>query len=328
MKLVYSDKARLPIGEHIFHAGKYRAIREHLLRSGAFTEDDFLSPEACSDKDLLLVHSRMWVDKIREGALTMREELQLEVPYSLDLVEAFCYMTGGSILASGLALQHGCAVHLGGGFHHAFADHGEGFCLVNDIAVAIRRMQRDRRIARAMVVDCDVHQGNGTAAIFGAGNAEPLPQQNWAASSLARLAAHVQGRKAQDVFTVSLHQADNYPYWKPPSSIDVDLPDGTGDAEYLEWLESALREAGERCQAKMPELLCYVAGADPYRDDQLGGLALTMAGLMERDRIVYRFAFNNGIPVMTMLAGGYARRLEDTVSIHVNTVMAAKEVFG
>jgi acetoin utilization deacetylase AcuC-like enzyme len=326
MKLVYSDKAKLPIGEHIFHADKYVRIRERLRQSGAFADGDFLAPEPCRDEDLLLVHTKLWVEKVLGGMVSTREELELEIPYSTELVEAFCYMTGGSTLASKLALQHGCAVHLGGGFHHAFADHGEGFCMLHDVAVAIRCMQRDGRIARALVVDCDVHQGNGTAAIFGGGGNPPFPPESWTAPPApSGQGARVRTSGAGDVFTVSLHQQNNYPFWKPPSSIDVDLPDGTCDADYLEWLETALEGARERFR---PDLLCYIAGADPYCEDQLGGLALTMAGLMERDRTVYRFARTHGFPVMTTLAGGYARKAEDTVTIHVNTALTAKEIFG
>jgi acetoin utilization deacetylase AcuC-like enzyme len=326
MRLVYTDKAKLPIGEHIFQSSKYAAIRNHLLEAGAFQEREIVAPERCRDEDLLLVHTKLWVDKLKQGTMSTREELELEVPYSKELAEAFCYMTGGSIMAAGLALEEGCCVHLGGGFHHAFADHGEGFCLVNDVAVAIRCLQRDGRIARAMVVDCDVHQGNGTAAIFGTGDPEPFPRASWSASLLApKRAAHVKTSATRDVFTVSLHQESNYPYWKPPSSIDVNLPEGTSDGEYMEWLETALKGARERFQ---PELLCYIAGADPYAEDQLGGLGLSIEGLKERDRRVFRFARDNGFPIMTTLAGGYARKPEDTVTIHVNTALAAKEVFG
>jgi acetoin utilization deacetylase AcuC-like enzyme len=326
MRLVYTDKAKLPIGEHIFYSGKYGAIREQLLKAGAFRESEFVAPEPCRDEDLLLVHTKLWVEKLKHGTMSTREELELEVPYSKELAEAFCYMTGGSMLAAELALEDGCCVHLGGGFHHAFADHGEGFCLVNDVAVAIRVMQRDGRIARAMVLDCDVHQGNGTAAIFGTGDPEPFPRASWSASLLApRRAAHVKTSATRDVFTVSLHQESNYPYWKPASSIDVNLPDGTSDAEYMEWLKTALNGSRERFE---PELLCYVSGADPYAEDQLGGLALSIEGLKERDRTVFRFARDNGFPIMTTLAGGYARKAADTVTIHTNTVLAAKEVFG
>jgi acetoin utilization deacetylase AcuC-like enzyme len=266
------------------------------------------------------------VEKLKRGTLSTREELELEVPYSKELVEAFLYMTGGSIVAAEQALRDNCCVHVGGGFHHAFADHGEGFCLINDVAVAIRCMQRDGNIARAMVIDCDVHQGNGTAAIFGTGDPEPFPRASWAASLLAPTrAAHVKTTASRDVFTVSLHQESNYPHWKPASSIDVNLPDGTTDSEYLEWLQTALKGAQERFE---PELICYIAGADPYKGDQLGGLAMTIDGLKQRDLMVFNFARDHGFPIMTTLAGGYAQDPEDTVTIHANTALAAKEVFG
>jgi acetoin utilization deacetylase AcuC-like enzyme len=326
MLLVYCENAVLPIGEHIFRQGKYSAIRKCLLERRAFEEHDFVAPLPCREQDLLLVHTPLWVEKLKRGTMSMREELELEIPYSKELAEAFCYMAGGSILAAELALRDRCCVHLGGGFHHAFADHGEGFCLINDIAIAIRCMQHEGRIARAMVLDCDVHQGNGTAAIFGTGTPEPYPMASHSASLFGpRRAAHMQSAEARDVFTISLHQENNYPYWKPPSAIDVNLPDGTTDAEYLQWLDSALQQSLEHFE---PELLCYVAGADPFAEDQLGGLALTIEGLKQRDRRVFHFARDHGFPVMTTLAGGYARDPTDTVTIHINTVLAAKEIFG
>jgi acetoin utilization deacetylase AcuC-like enzyme len=324
--LVYSDKARLPIGDHVFHSDKYRGIRERLLRTGTFSESDFLPSPHCEEKDVLLVHTRLWVDKLQRGTLSTREELELEVPYSKELVEAFWYMTGGSIVAAQQALRNHCCFHIGGGFHHAFADHGEGFCLINDVAVAIRCMQRDGLIARAMVIDCDVHQGNGTATIFGIGGTEPFPRALWPAAKVgAKREANVRTSETRDVFTVSLHQESNYPEWKPPSSIDVNLPDGTTDSEYLDWLATTLKEAKARFE---PELICYIAGADPFKEDQLGGLAMTIDGLKQRDLMVYNFARDNGFPIMTTLAGGYAQNPEDTVTIHANTALAAKEVFG
>ena len=325
-RLVYSEKARLPIGEHVFHAGKYRAMRERLLALGAFSEGDFIEAPAAREEDVMLVHTRLWVEKLKKGTLSTREELELEIPYSKALVDAFWHVTGGSITAAELALRNESCVHLGGGFHHAFADHGEGFCVINDVAVAIRCMQRDGQIARAMVIDCDVHQGNGTAAIFGTGDPEPFPRASWTASLLApSRAANVKTSAARDVFTVSLHQESNYPHWKPASSIDVNLPDGTTDAEYLEWLDTALKGARDRFE---PELICYIAGADPYKYDELGGLAMTIEGLKQRDLAVFHFAHDHGFPIMTTLAGGYAQNVEDTVTIHTNTALAAKEVFG
>jgi acetoin utilization deacetylase AcuC-like enzyme len=326
LRLVFSEKSTLPIGDHVFHSGKYAAICDRLVSSGAYAPADFLTPAACSDSDLLLVHTQLWVEKLRKGTLSTREELELEVPYSKELVDAFMHVTGGSIMAARQALRDQCCVHIGGGFHHAFADHGEGFCVVNDIAVAIRCMQRDGLIVRAMVIDCDVHQGNGTAAIFGTGDPEPFPRAAWSASLLSpSRAANVKTSATRDVFTVSLHQESNYPYWKPASSIDVNLPDGIKDHEYLEWLRIALDGAVERFE---PELICYVAGADPFQGDLLGGLGLTFDGLKERDRMVFEFARERGFPIMATLAGGYAEDPADTVTIHTNTALAAREIFG
>jgi acetoin utilization deacetylase AcuC-like enzyme len=213
------------------------------------------------------------------------------------------------------------AVNIGGGFHHAFPDHGEGFCMIHDVAVAIRRMQRDGKIRCAMTVDCDVHQGNGTAAIFAGTRtaSEPLPSAPTAASRTKTRS------NVGDVFTISLHQENNYPAWKPPSSIDIDLPDGIGDDDYLAWLDNALSSGLRQFD---PELLCYIAGADPYREDQLGGLSLTLDGLKKRDELVFNVARARNIPMMVTYAGGYARNIEDTVTIHCNTVTAAKEVFA
>jgi acetoin utilization deacetylase AcuC-like enzyme len=252
--------------------------------------------------------------------------MELEIPFSPELVRAFWLAAGGSILAAEHALKDSVAINIGGGFHHAFPDHGEGFCMIHDVAVAIRRMQHDSKIRTAMTVDCDVHHGNGTAAIFGGVRipSDPLPSATAATLDPAR-PAKIRNAHAGDVFTISLHQENNYPAVKPPSSIDVDLPDGIGDDEYLGWLDNALSSGLRQFE---PDLLCYIAGADPYRDDQLGGLALTIEGLKKRDELVFRVAKARGIPVMVTFAGGYARRVEDTVAIHYNTVIAAKEVLG
>jgi acetoin utilization deacetylase AcuC-like enzyme len=272
------------------------------------------------------VHTPAYVEKLKTGTLSEREELELEVPNSPELVQAFWLSAGGSILAADYALTNGVAVNIGGGFHHAFPDHGEGFCMIHDVAVAIRRMQRDGRITRAMTVDCDVHQGNGTAAIFAGVRVPTGRLPSTSASTLNPAAsAKVRNAHAGDVFTISLHQENNYPMWKPPSSIDVDLPDGIGDDDYLAWLDNALSSGLRQFE---PELICYIAGADPYREDQLGGLALTIEGLKRRDELVFRVARARNIPVMVTYAGGYAQRLEDTVTIHCNTVIAAKEIFA
>ncbi len=245
-KLVYSDAYYLPIGEHVFPAEKYRRIRDRLLAVGVAEANDFLEPEPATDQDILLVHKPEYVHKLKTGTLTPREEMELEIPYSRDLVEAFWLAAGGSILAARRAVTDGVGISIGGGFHHAFPDHGEGFCMIHDVAVAIRRLQRDDKIRTAMTVDCDVHQGNGTAAIFAGTRTASALLPSAGASTLdssslsSALPGKSRGAHAGDVFTISLHQRNNYPLWKPPSSIDVDLPDGVEDNDYLAWLDNAL----------------------------------------------------------------------------------------
>ena len=327
-KLIYSDGYHLPIGQHVFPAEKYRRVSERLLTTGLACPEDFLTPEPATDEDILQVHKPDYVRKLKTGTLSAREQQQLEVPYSPELVQAFWLAAGGSILAARKALEDGVAISIGGGFHHAFADHGEGFCMIHDVAVAIRRMQHDGKIRRAMTVDCDVHQGNGTASIFAGTRIPTSPLPSWSAPVLGTAPGEEQADALHehdgDVFTISLHQQNNYPALKPPSSIDIDLPDGIGDYDYLAWLDNALSSGLRQFE---PELICYIAGADPYKDDQLGGLALTLEGLQKRDELVFRVARARNIPIMVTYAGGYARKVEDTVTIHCNTVAAAKSVF-
>jgi len=294
-KLIYCDDYDLNLGSHVFPSQKYRMIHDRLLADGIAAPDDFLAPEPASDEDVLRVHSQEYVRKLKTGALSAEEIARLEIPYSKELMHASWLGAGGSILAGRRALQDGWAANIGGGFHHAYADHGEGFCVLHDVAIAIRRLQFDRAIDRAMVVDTDVHQGNGTAAIFGGDG---------------------------DVFTLSIHQERNYPYPKPASTMDINLPDGIGDQDYLAILEKHLHDA---FQEFAPQILFYVAGADPYREDQLGGLALTMEGLAKRDALVFDYAKRNRVPAAMTLAGGYARRVDDTVRIHVGTVLAMRD---
>jgi acetoin utilization deacetylase AcuC-like enzyme len=335
-KLIYSNGYYLPIGQHVFPAEKYRRVHDRLLETGVAQTGDFLEPQPATDQDILLVHTPEYVSKLRTGTLSPREEMALEVPFSAELVEAFWLSAGGSILAAQHSLIDRVAINVGGGFHHAFPDHGEGFCMIHDVAVAIRRLQRDHKIRTAMTVDCDVHQGNGTAAIFGSTRtaSEPLPSAGPTTRSSSAQNSSAQNSSppsktrdafAGDVFTISLHQHNNYPPYKPPSSIDVDLPDGTGDDDYLAWLDNALSSGLRQFE---PDLLCYIAGADPFREDQLGGLSLTIEGLKKRDELVFRVALARDIPVMVTYAGGYARNVESTVTIHANTVIAAKEVFA
>jgi acetoin utilization deacetylase AcuC-like enzyme len=308
-KLIYSDDYFLPIGSHVFPAEKYKCVRDRLLNTRVAEACDFVAPHCASDEDVLLVHTPRYVEKLKTGTLRAREELAMEIPFSPELVQAFWLAAGGSILAAEHALDDGVTINIGGGFHHAFPDHGEGFCMINDVAVAIRRMQRDEKIRTAMTIDCDVHQGNGTAAVFAPMSIPDMTRTK---------------RSPSDVFTISLHQENNYPAFKPPSSLDMNLPDGMEDAEYLACLRNAIDLGLSKIK---PELICYVAGADPYFDDQLGGLSLTIEGLKQRDAMVFQFAKAEGIPVMVTFAGGYAHKLEDTVTIHSNTIVAAKEIF-
>jgi len=295
-KLVYHERYDLNLGPHVFPSQKFRLIYEMLLREGLAKEQDFLKPDAATDEDILRVHTADWVRKLKTGTLTASEVMLLEVPYSPELVEAVWLAAGGTILAAQSALRDGFGSNLSGGFHHAYPEHGEGFCAIHDVAVAIRRLQTDGAIKKTIVVDTDVHHGNGTAAIF---------------------------RDDPTVFTLSMHQLNNYPGYKPPSSLDLNMHDGVEDEEYLGALIPAVKKALDKFQ---PEILFYVGGADPYCEDQLGGLSLTKAGLKRRDRSVFEEARQRGIPVVTTLAGGYARRVEDTVRIHVNTILAANEV--
>ncbi|MGH9687100.1 MAG: histone deacetylase family protein [Candidatus Acidiferrales bacterium] len=293
--LIYSDDYDLNLGPHVFPSQKYRLIRNRLLAEAIAAPEDFLAPAPASDDDVLRVHDQDYVRKLKTGKLSREEIMRLEVPYSKELVQAAWLAAGGSILAGQRALHDGWAANIGGGFHHAYADHGEGFCVLHDVAIAIRRLQFDRAIQRAMVVDTDVHQGNGTAAIFGCDG---------------------------DVFTLSIHQERNYPYPKPPSTVDINLPDDIGDADYLAILQKHLHRA---FQMFSPQILFYVAGADPYREDQLGGLSLTMDGLARRDALVFDYAKRNGVPAAMTLAGGYARLVDDTVKIHAGTIVAMRD---
>ena len=297
-KLVYHDGYDLNLGSHVFPSRKYRLIRDHLLAEGFAKPEDFVAPEPASDDDLLRVHDRGWVTRLKNGTLDYMELARLEIPYSHEMVEAFWLAAGGSILAARLALRDGVGFNIGGGFHHAYSGHGEGFCAIHDVAVAIRKLQAEKLIEYAMVVDTDVHHGNGTAAIF-AGD--------------------------KSVFTLSIHQFHNYPSDKPPSTVDIHLKDGTGDEEYLDRLGEACRKW---MSAFKPQLVMYVAGADPYREDQLGGLDLSIEGLKARDRLVFDVARQNRAAVAVALAGGYARNVADTVTIHSNTAHAAAEALA
>ena len=282
----------IDIGRHVFPAKKYRMVYEQLLRIGV-RKDQFIPPEIAPDEDILLVHSPKYLKKLISQRLSHSEILALELPFSEEILSFSRLSVGGTIRAAATAMEEGMAFHIGGGFHHAFADHGEGFCIFNDVAVAVEKLRRDNRITRAMVVDCDVHQGNGTADIFS---------------------------DKDYVFTFSIHQMDIYPAKKPQSSMDVELWSGDGDKAYLEALRKHIPSIYEEFR---PEILFYLAGADAYEKDQLGGLNVSMAGLKERDRLVIEQARMRGIPLVIVLAGGYAFDVEETVAIHLNTVKTA-----
>jgi len=307
--VVYSDRYQIDLGLHVFPTAKYRLIAERLSQRAGIT---LVEPEPATWSQLALVHTAEYLSKMRDGTLTETEVDQLELPWSAEMVDGFRLMVGGTIQAALTAcgvddgaqrpqgtqskqifavsarFAFNVVCHVGGGLHHAFPNHGEGFCPFNDVAVAARVLL-DRGVERIAIVDLDVHHGNGTAFIF-----ESDPR----------------------VFTLSMHQQHNYPLWKPKSTLDVGLPDGAHDATYLRELERALPQA----MTHRPQCVFYLAGADPYEDDQLGGLRLTREGLRRRDRMVIEAVRTAGVPLVVTLAGGYARHLEDTVSIHLATI--------
>jgi acetoin utilization deacetylase AcuC-like enzyme len=317
--LVYHDGFYLPLGTHVFPGEKYGLIHERLLETRAAAESDFVRPQTIAMEDVLRVHERGYVERLVDGTLSEEEIQRMELPYSRKLVDATLLGCGGTLEAARLALRDGASCMIGGGFHHAHVGHGEGFCILHDVAIALARLLHEGAIERAMVIDLDVHDGNGTAAIFQPGGVHRREALRYAAPSGSMMPS------AEGVFTLSMHQQNNYPMYKPPSSLDVPLADGTDDAEYLQALEGALEAAFAHFR---PQLIAYVAGADPYVEDKLGGLALTIDGLKQRDRTVFRAAQPVGAAVFSVYAGGYALRVEDTVTIHTNTVLAAAEVFS
>jgi len=293
--IVYSPRYAIDIGPHVFPTQKYRLVVERLLAEGVVRREDLVEPEPATWDELALVHTHVYLAKLRDGTMTPEDVRQLELPWSQAMVDGFRTMVGGTIRAAlhaaanaGSRMASPVVCHVGGGLHHAFPNHGEGFCPFNDVAVAARVLQR-RGLERIAIVDLDVHHGNGTAFTF-----ESDPR----------------------VLTCSLHQQHNYPVWKPAGTIDVGLADGTHDGTYLDALAAVL----PRVLAHNPGCLFYLAGADPYEDDQLGGLKLTKEGLRRRDRMVIDAVCGAGVPLVIVLAGGYARRVEDTVAIHCATI--------
>lgn len=298
MKAFYSDPFSFPLPEdHRFPIQKYALLRQRLQESDLHLALDLSVPEPASDDQLLLVHDSDYLQKLKTGGLSSKEARKIGLPWSMELVERSRRSVGGTIAASRWALREGIAINLAGGTHHARRDHGAGYCVFNDVAVAGRAMQKEVGIERVVILDCDVHQGDGSASIF-AGDAS--------------------------VFTFSIHAEKNYPFHKVASDLDIALPDNTGDEAYLEALGQGVAVALLRARAN---LAIYLAGADPYEDDRLGRLALTKKGLMARDRLVLQACRARGLPVAIVMSGGYARRIEDTVEIHFNTVRLASAIF-
>lgn len=295
MKVVVTDRFRLPLPVgHRFPAEKYALLRRRVEASGLFRPEDFVEPDAVSEADLLRAHTPDYVQKIFSGDLTREEQNRIGFPWSPGMVERTRRTTGGTILACRYALRESVAVNLAGGTHHAFTDRGEGFCVFNDSVVASRVLKAEGLIRRVVIIDCDVHQGNGTAALV---------------------------RDDPTIFTFSIHAANNYPQEKETSALDIELPDGTGDEDYLRAVEGALSEALSRAEA---DLAIYLAGADPFAGDRLGRLALTKDGLARRDELVFAACAERHLGVAVTMAGGYGRDIQDTIDIHARTVGIAE----
>jgi acetoin utilization deacetylase AcuC-like enzyme len=297
MRVSYTSRYYADIGEgHVFPIRKFELVRDRLLNEGTLHPADIIEPQPASVSDVLLVHTEDYITRLRAGALTPRELRRLGLPWSKALVRRSFLATGGTLNAARWSLTDGIGSNLAGGTHHAFADRGEGFCVLNDVAIAIRVLRREGLIERAAIVDCDVHQGNGTATIFA---------------------------EDETVFTFSMHGAKNYPLFKARSMLDVELHDGMKDTEYLETLAKHLPQIF----AHRPDVIFYLGGADPFVGDKLGRLSLSIAGLYERDALVLEECRERGVPVVTVMSGGYAENIEDTVEIHCNTIRAARNVF-
>ena len=296
-RLFYSPYYYVEIGEgHVFPIKKFELVRNKLLAEGTLTSVEIIEPQPAPVEAVRLVHTEDYISRLIEGTLTAKEIRKLGLPWSKSLVRRSFLATSGTIGAAKHALNSGTASNLAGGTHHAYPDRGEGFCVLNDVAVAIRVLQKEKLAERFLVIDCDVHQGNGTAFIF---------------------------KDDREVFTFSMHGAKNYPLFKEVSNLDIELPDKTGDREYLETLEEAL----PRIFLHNPDIIFYLGGADPFEKDKLGRLNLTMEGLKKRDEMVLTFAKDHHTPVVTTMSGGYALDINDTVEIHANTIRVVKQVF-
>ena len=298
MRVFYTPRYYADIGEgHIFPIRKFELVRDRLLNEGSLRPEDLVEPKPALIQDVLLVHTEDYVSRLCNGTLTSVELRRLGLPWSESLVRRSFYAVGGTISAARAALEEGIGSNLAGGTHHAFADRGEGFCVLNDVAIAIRVLRRDGLIRRAAIVDCDVHQGNGTATIFA---------------------------NDRTVFTFSMHGAKNYPLLKAVSSLDIELPDDTSDEVYLRTLNDNLPYVFQHD----PQIVFYLAGADPFAGDKLGRLAVSIAGLRARDEHVLKQCYEREIPVATVMSGGYGQDISDTVEIHCNTIRAVRNILG
>jgi acetoin utilization deacetylase AcuC-like enzyme len=298
--IVFScDRFRFPVpAGHRFPTRKFTLLREAVVAAGLVSPEDLIVPDPASDEQILRAHDAGYLRRVQGGQLTPQEIRRIGLPWSPELVERARRSVGGTIGACRAALRQGIAVNLSGGTHHASRDRGQGYCLFNDSVIAARAMQAEGRAQRVVVLDCDVHQGNGTA-ILAAGD--------------------------PTLFTFSIHNEQNFPLHKEPSDLDIGLEDGTGDEEYLAALEAGVQRALDLAGA---DLAIYLAGADPYEGDLLGRLALSKAGLAQRDRLVLGLCLDGGLPVAAVMAGGYGRWIEDTVEIHLQTVRIAAEMAG
>lgn len=294
MQAFTSARYTAPLGHHSYPMDKYRLVPERLLAEGTLKADEIVEPEPAVLADVLRVHTPDYVHAFCNGTLERKAQLRLGLPWSPQLVQRAFAVLGGTLEATRAALRDGVGVNLAGGTHHAFADHGEGYCIFHDMVIALRRLRQDGLARRFLIVDLDVHQGNGTASLC---HADP------------------------DVFTFSMHGGNNYPAHKERSSWDIELPDKTTDGDYLDLLNRALPQLLERFT---PDLVFYQAGVDVLAGDRFGKLALTMAGVGERDRLVSAFAHRAGLPLAVTLGGGYARDLNQIVEGHSQTVRAVK----
>jgi acetoin utilization deacetylase AcuC-like enzyme len=300
MKAFYTDRFVLPLPDgHRFPMIKYARVRERCLAEGVLRPEQLIEPPVASWEELVLVHDADYLARVRDGTLDPLEQRRIGFPWSAEMVERSRRSVGATIAAARSALAEarrtgwGIAINLAGGTHHAHAGYGEGFCVFNDAAVAARVLLHAGAVRRVAILDLDVHQGNGTAAIFAS---EPV------------------------VFTLSVHGARNFPFRKARSSLDIELPDGAGDDAFLAAVETYVPQVLAEFR---PDLVVYLAGADPYHDDRFGRLGMTKPGLAQRDRLVFSLCAQVGVPVAVAMAGGYARDTEDTVDIHVQTVRIA-----